>query len=187
MVRLPAAGCHPSIDTSVGAMQLTLSSRAASAALLSFVVAACAGMTVMLGFLTFPASAQLKREQLTLLTARGEIPIEVELAETAEQKQQGLMFRRSLPERSGMLFLYEGSGEITMWMKNTYIPLDMVFIRADGVVHRIEAMTTPFSEEVISSKGTVAAVLELSGGAAERFGLRPGDKVLHRYFGMARR
>jgi hypothetical protein len=69
-----------------------------------------------------------------------------------------------------------------MWMRNTYIPLDMVFIRADGTVHRIEAMTEPHSEEIIASKGPVTGVLEIAGGAAARMGLKPGDTVRHRHF-----
>jgi hypothetical protein len=128
------------------------------------------------------ALAQLKSERMTLVTAKGEIELEVEIAETNEQKVKGLMFRRSLGERSGMLFLYGPPQEITMWMKNTYIPLDMVFLTANGSVHRIEAMTQPFSEEVIASHGPVTAVLEIPGGAAQRLGLKAGDRVRHRYF-----
>ena len=70
-----------------------------------------------------------------------------------------------------------------MWMRNTYISLDMLFIRADGVIHRIEANTEPFSERVIASRGPVAAVLELKGGSAARLGLKPGDRVRHPLFG----
>ena len=81
-----------------------------------------------------------------------------------------------------MLFFYETPQEITMWMRNTYIPLDMVFIRADGTVHRIEARTEPLSENIIASRGDVTACLELAGGAAERLGLKPGDRVEHRFF-----
>lgn len=69
-----------------------------------------------------------------------------------------------------------------MWMRNTYISLDMIFIRADGIVHRIEAGTEPFSEAVIASHGNVAAVLELKAGIAAKVGLKPGDKVVHRLF-----
>ncbi len=92
------------------------------------------------------------------------------------------MFRKSLPENRGMLFPYGKPKEITMWMRNTYIPLDMVFIRADGVVHRIEARTEPLSERYIGSEGPVLAVLELAGGVAEKLGLKPGDRVRHPLF-----
>ena len=81
-----------------------------------------------------------------------------------------------------MLFFYDKPQEITMWMRNTYIPLDMVFIRGDGTVHRIEAWTQPFSEKIISSGANVSACLELAGGAAERLGLKAGDRVEHPLF-----
>ena len=96
------------------------------------------------------------------------------------------MFRTRLADKAGMLFFYETPQEITMWMRNTYIPLDMVFIRADGIVHRIEARTEPLSENIVASRGDVTACLELAGGAAERLGLKPGDRVEHRFFKPAK-
>jgi uncharacterized protein len=131
-----------------------------------------------------PAHA-MRRETLKLLTASAERVIDVEVTESAEEKAQGLMFRTRLADTSGMLFFYETPQEITMWMRNTYIPLDMVFIRADGTVHRIEARTEPLSEDIIASRGNVVACLELAGGAAERLGLKPGDRVDHRLFHSA--
>lgn len=128
-------------------------------------------------------SPPTKTEILTLDTAGGPVTVSIEIARTPEQKAKGLMFRKSLDDRSGMLFPYEQAQEITMWMKNTYIPLDMVFIRGDGTVHRIEAMTEPFSLATIASQGLVTAVLELNGGAAARLGLKAGDKVRHAVFG----
>ena len=122
------------------------------------------------------------KEKLTLQTATGPKVIDIELASSMEEQMRGLMFRTSLADNSGMLFPYSPPREVTMWMKNTYIPLDMIFIRADGVVHRIEARTEPFSEAVIASGGPMAAVLELAGGAAERMGLKPGDRVEHPIF-----
>jgi hypothetical protein len=95
---------------------------------------------------------------------------------------RGLMFRTHLAERAGMLFPYGAPREVTMWMENTQIPLDMVFIRADGVVHRIEAWTAPLSRATIPSRGKVTACLELAGGAAELLGLSPGDRVEHSAF-----
>jgi uncharacterized protein len=131
--------------------------------------------------LLYPAHAML-RETLKLLTTQGTHVIDVEITESPEEKTQGLMFRARLNDKSGMLFFYEVPQEVTMWMRNTYIPLDMVFIRADGVVHRIEAHTVPLSEDIVASRGDVTACLELAGGAAERLGLKPGDRVEHRYF-----
>ena len=131
----------------------------------------------------FAGSVQAMRsESMTLHTARGPQVIRVEITETMEEKARGLMFRMRLPDGEGMLFGYDPPREITMWMRNTLIPLDMVFIRSDGVVHRIEASTHPLSEEIIASRGDVAACLELAGGAAERMGLKPGDWVEHPLF-----
>jgi hypothetical protein len=124
----------------------------------------------------------MRRDTLKLITAQGEHTIDVEITETPAEKAQGLMFRSKLAEKSGMLFFYEPAQEITMWMRNTYIPLDMVFIRADGTVHRIEVRTQPLSEAIIASRGPVVACLELAGGAAERLGLKRGDRVVHQLF-----
>lgn len=135
--------------------------------------------------LLHPAYA-MRRENLKLLTAHGTHVIEVEIADTPQEKTQGLMFRTHLEDNRGMLFAYDTPQEITMWMRNTYIPLDMVFIRADGTVHRIETRTEPLSEDIIASRGEVTACLELAGGAAERLGLKPGDRVEHRFFSAAK-
>jgi uncharacterized membrane protein (UPF0127 family) len=136
---------------------------------------------VLSASLLYPAQA-MRRESLKLLTAQGIQVIDVEITDTQEEKAQGLMFRTRLDDKSGMLFFYETPQEITMWMRNTYIPLDMVFIRANGTVHRIETRTEPLSEDIIASRGDVTACLELAGGAAERLGLKPGDRVEHRFF-----
>ena len=128
----------------------------------------------------------MRREVLTIETSGGAKKFDIEVATTSDEKSLGLMFRTSLPDSEGMLFPYTPSQEITMWMKNTYIPLDMVFIRADGVVHRVAVRTEPLSEAVIASNGDVAGVLELAGGAAERLGIKAGDKVLHGHFKTAK-
>lgn len=135
-----------------------------------------------------PSTAKGKKpsageERLELVTTGGVHAFEVEIADTPERQALGLMYRTVLPETKGMLFVYGGEHELTMWMRNTYIPLDMVFIRADGTVHRIEARTEPLSERTIASEGPVLAVLELAGGVAERLGLKPGDQVRHPAFG----
>ncbi len=130
-----------------------------------------------------PLDAKMRVGRLWLVTGAGqETPIDIEIAEEPQEKALGLMFRTELPDGKGMLFPYENPREVTMWMRNTYIPLDMVFIRADGVVHRIESRAEPLSDRVISSQGPVAAVLELPAGAAERLGLKPGDRVRHATF-----
>jgi uncharacterized membrane protein (UPF0127 family) len=95
------------------------------------------------------------------------------------------MFRTSLPENGGMLFLYENPQPIAMWMKNTIIPLDMIFIDDWGRVHRIESNTQPFSLDPIPSDGNVLGILEVNAGVAEKIGLKVGDKVVYPGLGEA--
>ncbi len=127
----------------------------------------------------------LNTERLEIVTASGVRALEVEIADTPAKQALGLMYRTQLPDTAGMLFTHPGERELSMWMRNTYIPLDMVFIRADGTIHRIAAMTEPHSEEIIASNGAVAAVLEIAGGAAQRLGIKAGDTVRHRHFKTA--
>jgi uncharacterized protein len=108
----------------------------------------------------------------------------VELAVTDEQRERGLMFRRELPEGRGMLFKFEPDQDIAMWMKNTYIPLDMIFIRSDGRILRIAENTKPESTRIIPSGGAARGVLEVIGGTARKLGLAPGDRVAHPWFGQ---
>jgi uncharacterized protein len=128
------------------------------------------------------AQTTFRRDTLTLVTADGEKKIDIEVAETLDQKSLGLMFRTSMADTQGMLFPYSPPQDITMWMKNTFISLDMVFIKADGVVHRIEVRTEPMSERVIAAGADCSAVLELAGGAAGRLGLKAGDRVIYPHF-----
>jgi uncharacterized membrane protein (UPF0127 family) len=152
----------------------------------------CMALFVMLVVLAIAggqdqAIAKMREDRLTLVTSSGEHIVNIEIADTEQDKALGLMFRTSLPQNRGMLFPYRDPHEVTMWMKNTYISLDMVFIRADGVVHRIEAYTEPRSETIIPSNGPVVAVLELIGGEAARLGLKPGDQVVYPTFKRAKR
>lgn len=124
-------------------------------------------------------------ERLTLVTASGRHDIRIEVADSDEKKQVGLMFRTSLDDGYGMLFPYPKPQEISMWMRNTYVSLDMVFIRADGIVHRVERNTEPMSEKIIASNGPAAAVLELKAGAAAHYQIGPGSKVEHPLFAPA--
>jgi uncharacterized protein len=152
-----------------------------------FVALVCWAVALMLLAATaFTPASAMRRDTLKLLTAQGEKVIDVEITETNEEKARGLMFRTKLSDQEGMLFFYDVPQEITMWMRNTYIPLDMVFARADGVVHHIEANTEPLSETIISSRGIVVACLELAGGAAGRLGLKPGDRIAHKLFKSAK-
>ena len=119
---------------------------------------------------------------LEIVSKSGVHVFAVELAVTEEQRARGLMFRRSLPEGQGMLFKFEPDQVINMWMHNTYIPLDMIFIRSDGRILRIAENTKPQSDDIISSGGSARGVLEVIGGTARKLGLAPGDKVAHPWF-----
>ena len=117
--------------------------------------------------------------QTTLEIHSGKVvhPFQIWLAQTPTQQQQGLMFVRDLPEDRGMLFITSPPRVFNMWMKNTYIPLDMVFIGADGRIARIAERTTPHSTDIVSSEVAVGAILELKGGEAARRALKTGDRV----------
>jgi uncharacterized membrane protein (UPF0127 family) len=121
---------------------------------------------------------------LVIVSAGGPHAFKVELATTDTEKAQGLMYRRELAPDAGMLFdMGPGEHEATFWMKNTFIPLDMLFIRADGSIQNIAERTVPQSLATVPSDGPVRAVLEVNGGTAARLGIKPGDKVRHRLFG----
>ena len=133
------------------------------------------------------SDGRFSRDRIELVTSGGVRQIEAEIAVSPAEQAMGLMYRTSLADDHGMLFLHPKPQEVSMWMHNTYISLDMVFIRADGVVHRIEARCEPLSDRVIASEGPVTGVLELAGGAAGRLGLKPGDTVRHSHFANTRR
>ena len=107
----------------------------------------------------------------------------VEMAVTPEEQAKGLMFRKQLPEGQGMLFDFHHEQPTSFWMKNTYIPLDMIFIRADGRILSIAENTVPLSEALVPSGGPVRAVLEVIAGTCKKLGIAPGDRVKHPIFG----
>src|SRR5262245_871537 len=106
----------------------------------------------------------------------------VEVVSTDEERAKGLMYRRELPEGRGMLFDFKNEQPVAFWMKNTYIPLDMIFIRADGRILRIAENTEPMSERLVPSGGPVLGVLEVIGGTAKKLGIAPGDRVSYPIF-----
>ncbi|WP_414833455.1 DUF192 domain-containing protein [Afifella sp. YEN Y35] len=123
------------------------------------------------------AVAQGATEQVTIKSAKGTHTFDVELALTQQERSRGLMYRREVPRGTGMLFDFGSDRPITMWMKNTYVPLDMVFIGSDHKVQSIAKETTPLSETTIASERPVRFVLEVAGGTADRLHIRPGDQV----------
>lgn len=128
-------------------------------------------------------SQRLPTEKVTIVTAQGRFDIRAEIADEPSEHSRGLMFREDLEPTEGMLFDFGETRLVTMWMKNTPLSLDMVFVRADGTVARIEERTQPFSLRIIGSGEPVSHVLELRGGVARMLGLKPGDRLEHRSFG----
>jgi uncharacterized membrane protein (UPF0127 family) len=142
-------------------------------------------LVVLLGPAAAQTPATFGRGALDIQTASGRHHFNVEIAASQEQWSYGLMFRRTLAPDAGMLFVYEDDHEIQMWMKNTLIPLDMIFIKADGTILRIAERTVPQDLTTIPSGGPARGVLEVNGGTAARLGIKPGDRVLHPAFKTA--
>ena len=121
-------------------------------------------------------------EALQIVTATGTHDFQVEIARDEASRARGLMDRRFMPADHGMLFEFDREAPEAFWMKDTYIPLDMIFISRAGVVTNIAANAEPLSERAIPSGPPCMAVLELNGGAAARIGLKVGDRVRHPFF-----
>jgi uncharacterized protein len=125
----------------------------------------------------FPAARGAELQTLEIASKTGVHVFSVELAVTDEERERGLMFRRSVPESTGMLFDFKRDQEVTMWMKNTYVSLDMIFIQSDGRIRRIAENTETESLKIIPSGGPVRAVLEVAAGTARKLGIEPGDRI----------
>ena len=161
-------------------MPVTLPTRASVVVLLLVLAAIVPGQAA----LAQGGLASFERDRLAIETARGDRhDFGIELATTPQQHQQGLMFRRDMAPDAGMLFVYRPVRRVSMWMRNTLIPLDMLFIADDGMVVKIVERAVPLSLKTIASDRPVRAVLELNGGTVERLGIAPGDRVLHGAFG----
>jgi uncharacterized protein len=129
-----------------------------------------------------PPSAAQSLEPLVIISGDSRFEFSVEIADTPAARSRGLMYRRSMPANQGMLFDFERDEMVSMWMRNTYISLDMLFIRKDGTIARIAEHTEPLSERTISSGEPVRSVLELNAGTASRLGISAGDRVEHQLF-----
>jgi uncharacterized membrane protein (UPF0127 family) len=131
-----------------------------------------------LGFLLALAPARpAELPTLEIASKTGVHVFAVEIADTDQARAKGLMFRKEMPEGRGMLFDFHRDQEVSFWMENTYIPLDMIFIRGDGRILRIAENTEPLSTKLIPSGGPIRAVLEVIGGTARKLGIAPGDRV----------
>lgn len=123
-------------------------------------------------------------EPLTIDTIRGSVAFKVEIADSDAEREQGLMYRTTLAPDAGMLFIWNRAAPRAFWMKNTYIPLDILYIGANGRIISIAANAQPFDETPIPSRGDAKAVLELAGGRAAELGIDLGDQVHHKMFGQ---
>jgi uncharacterized protein len=121
-------------------------------------------------------------QPLEIVTKSGVQVFSVEMATTEQEKETGLMYRKELADGKGMLFDFTPEQEVSMWMKNTYVSLDMIFIRSDGTILRIAENTEPLSTKIIPSRGLAKGVLEVVAGTAKKYGIEPGDRVGHPLF-----
>ena len=149
-------------------------------------------IAIGLSLMAAPAFAQTSKNDvvdfgdpkpLTIVTEEGNHEFLVEEAKTLDQQARGMMFRESMEGDSGMIFEFDKPKIATIWMKNTSIPLDILFVRSNGKILKIEHSHQPYTLRSASSEAAIAAVVELKGGEAKRRGIRPGDEVKHPFFG----
>jgi len=126
-----------------------------------------------------PMRLPVDEHPLVFETGKGKVSLDVEIADTDAERMRGLMFRTDFPDDRAMLFVFDETRTVMMWMKNTPLPLDMVFVGRNGEIATIRDNTEPFSEAIISSVVPVGFVIELRAGAARRLGLAIGDHVRH--------
>jgi hypothetical protein len=141
-----------------------------------------ASLVIMFGALAGPAAQAASFQPLEIVTKSGVHVFSVEMATTEQEKETGLMYRKELADGKGMLFDFSPEQEVSMWMKNTYVSLDMIFIRADGRILRIAENTEPLSTRIIPSRGLAKGVLEVVAGTAQKYGIQPGDQIGHPLF-----
>jgi uncharacterized membrane protein (UPF0127 family) len=122
-------------------------------------------------------------EKLVILSETGPKVFQVEIADTDKEQARGMMYRESVPDMTGMLFEFDRPKVATIWMKNTAVSLDILFVRSNGKILKIEHSATPYTLRNSSSEAPVAAVLELGAGQALELGIMPGDLVAHEFFG----
>jgi uncharacterized membrane protein (UPF0127 family) len=136
-----------------------------------------AGLALAAFVAAFPLAACSDENRAVLHTARGDFTFHVEIADTDAERAKGLMFRQELADDAGMLFDFGQERQTSFWMQNTYIPLDMIFISAEGIVKNIHVNARPLDTTAIPSDGPVRFVLEIPGGRSEEIGLAVGDRL----------
>jgi uncharacterized membrane protein (UPF0127 family) len=128
---------------------------------------------------SLPLAACSDEAKLTIHSANGDHTFNIEVVDTAESRAQGLMYRQELAPDAGMLFDFLDDREVSFWMRNTFIPLDMIFITGEGVVKNIHVNARPHDPTGIPSDGPVQFVLEIPGGRSVELGIEAGDTVTH--------
>jgi len=149
-----------------------------NASMIKRVAVAVSLVAVAAGLAASPPTARSAEQQILEIASKTGVHVfSVELAVTDEERTRGLMYRRSVPQSYGMLFDFKRDQEVTMWMRNTYVSLDMIFIQSDGRIRRIAENTETESDKIIPSGGQVRAVLEVAAGTARKLGIEAGDRV----------
>lgn len=138
-----------------------------------------AGAVIALALLALPTAILADESKLVLQTATGEYSFNVQVVDTPESRAQGLMFVTELADDAGMLFDFKEERPVSFWMRNTFIPLDMIFVGADGLVRNVHVNARPHDVTSIPSDGPVQYVLEIPGGRSVEIGLQPGDRMEH--------
>ena len=139
-------------------------------------------LSVLISLVVLAPALALDRTTVEIASKTGVHVFTVEIADTELARERGLMFRKELPPGRGMLFEFQREQQVGFWMKNTLIPLDMIFIDGRGRIVSIAQNAKPMSEDVIMSGGQVRAVLEVVGGTVRRLGIAPGDRVYNPIF-----
>ncbi|PZN96045.1 MAG: DUF192 domain-containing protein [Alphaproteobacteria bacterium] len=143
---------------------------------MKFLLAAAAALMAVQPVMAACPNAGLASVPVTFMTKKGRSTYAIEVAATPAQQECGLMYRKAMPRKTGMMFPFDPPKAATFWMENTPLPLDLIFVGPDDRVINV-APGMPYSRDIIASDGIAASVIELNAGEAKRIGLRPGDKV----------
>jgi uncharacterized protein len=135
-----------------------------------------------LSYTTYAAAIVCDPGKIEIITDQGNQTFSIEIADEPQEQARGLMFRPSMPTEAGMLFIFDQPRPANFWMRNTMIPLDMIFIDDTGKVDSVAERSDTYSEQVSSSKRDVRAVLEINGGLSRQMGIGPGTQVIHQAF-----
>lgn len=143
-------------------------------------IVACILLYSAQGFCTDTSEMTFPTAPLAIANSKTRVNFTVEVATTGPQLEHGLMFRKEMAKDHGMLFIFGAPQHIQMWMKNTIIPLDMLFVNRDGMIAQIVRNAKPESEDIIASVGSdITQVIELNGGAADYYHIATGDRVIY--------